>query len=375
MCQLGLNSFLKRFLPVKFMNNISNQNISIVFLWAEVVGYLHSVLSFLSDNRNVNIEVVHWDKRNQNTTQYKIKSINRVNFYNRSETDVNDIFKILKESKPKIIVISGWMDNGYIKACRRYKKENSSVKIVAGIDDIWTGNLRQHLGVLYFKFNYRELFNYLWVSGQPQFSFAQRFGYDMNNIISNLYSADTSLFIKERAAISRRFVFVGRLVKIKAVDLLVEAYCNLPASVQKQWPLLLIGDGDKKIDVLDRKNDNISIIPFLQPEELRQELLKGGVGCLPTHKDQWGVVLHEFVLLGLPILASSGCGAATEFLIPGFNGFMFKNGSVNDLNRVMLLFSKLEESNLRSFSSNGISLGMRISTHSSSDSLLSVLYK
>jgi len=357
------------------MNKITNENITIVFLWAEVVGYLHSVLSFIAANRGANIEVVHWDKRNQNTTQFKIQSLDGVNFHGRSETGDDVIFKILKDSQPKIVVISGWMDQGYINACRRYKKENSSVKIVAGIDDMWTGSLRQRLGLLYFKFNYRALFDYLWISGQPQYSFAQRFGYGINNIISNLYSADTALFTKDRVAISRRFVFVGRLVKIKAVDLLVEAYCNLPASVQKQWPLLLIGDGDQKAGILDRGNENISVIPFMQPEELRQELLKGGVGCLPTHKDQWGVVLHEFALMGLPILASSGCGAATEFLISGFNGYMFKHGSVSDLSRVLRLFTKLDESNLLSFSNNGISLGMRISTHSSSDSLLSVLYK
>ena len=354
---------------------MASEKVSVVFLWAEVVGYLHAVFRYLSDKRGVALKVVHWDKRDQNTTQYNIESIDGVQFINRSETSDDVIYQILRDSRPAIIVVSGWMDSGYICACRRYKIENSSVKIVAGIDDMWTGSLRQRLGQLYFRLNYRSLFDYLWISGQPQYSFAQRFGYGIDNIIQNLYSADTGLFLKDRASISRRFVFVGRFVKIKAIDILVEAYCNLPNSVQKQWPLLLIGDGDQKACILDRRNENITVIPFLQPEELRLELLKGGVGCLPTHKDQWGVVLHEFALMGLPILASSGCGAATEFLISGFNGFMFKNGSVSDLSRAMLLFVNLNDSSLMSFSDNGISLGSRISTHSSADSLLSVLYK
>jgi glycosyltransferase involved in cell wall biosynthesis len=354
---------------------MKNPNISIVFLWAEVVGYLHAVLGFLSGKRGVNITIVHWDKRSQNTTQYNLKSIDGVKFHCRSETGDDAILQILRGSKPSIIVVSGWMDPGYIKACRKYKKENSSVKIVAGIDDMWTGSLRQRLGQLYFKINYRPLFDYLWISGQPQYAFAQRFDYGIDNIISNLYSADTELFSKERAAICRRFVFVGRFVKIKAIDLLVEAYCKLPDSIQEQWPLLLIGDGDQRACIVEQRNANITVIPFLQPEELRRELLKGGVGCLPTHKDQWGVVLHEFALMGLPILASTGCGAVTEFLISGFNGYTFEKGDVKDLSSKLLAFTKLTDSQYKSFSDNSRSLSSRISTESSSASLMSILDK
>ena len=124
---------------------------------------------------------------------------------------------------------------------------------------------------------------------------------------------------------------------------------------------------------MEKRNANITVIPFLQPEELRRELLKGGVGCLPTHKDQWGVVLHEFALMGLPILASTGCGAVTEFLISGFNGYTFKKGDAKDLSRKLLAFTKLADSEYKLFSDNSRSLSSRISTESSSASLMSVL--
>lgn len=346
-------------------------NISIVFLWAEVGGYLDAVLKSLSSQTVGKINVVHWDRRDLNSTQHVIDDINNITFYARSETNDELIFTLLEKTKPEIIVVSGWMDSGYIWACKKYKKSNPMVKIVAGIDDIWTGSLRQRLGQIYYRLFYRKLFDFMWISGQPQFSFAQRFGYDIESIISNLYSADTEMF-KMRAGITKRFIFVGRFVKVKALDLLVQSYCKLPANVQNEWPLILIGDGDQKPIILEQKNPNITVLPFLQPEELRQELLKGGVGCLPSHKDQWGVVLHEYALMGLPMLASSGCGATTEFLISGFNGFLFRKGDVNDMHRTMKEFTSLTEEDISRLAENGTKLGSRITSELSAASLLSV---
>lgn len=346
-------------------------SISIVFLWAEVGGYLEAVLKSLSSQNALHINVVHWDRRNSNTTQHVVDAINNVSFYARSDTNDELIFNLLEMKKPEIIVVSGWMDSGYIRACKKYKKINTTVKIVAGIDDIWTGSLRQRLGQIYFRLFYRELFDFMWISGQPQFSFAQRFGYDIENIISNLYSADTEMF-KMRAGTKKRFIFVGRFVKVKALDLLVQSYCKLSENVQKEWPLILIGEGDQKPMILEQKNHNIKVLPFLQPEELRQELLKGGVGCLPSHKDQWGVVLHEYALMGLPMLASSGCGATTEFLISGFNGFLFRKGDVDDMNRAMREFTSLTEADVGRLAANSIKLGHRITSEISAASLLSV---
>jgi glycosyltransferase involved in cell wall biosynthesis len=346
-------------------------NISIVFLWAEVGGYLDAVLKSLSSQTAGGINVVHWDRRDSNTTQHVIDAINNITFYARSEMNDELIFTLLEKIKPEIIVVSGWMDSGYIWACKKHKKTNPMVKIIAGIDDIWTGSLRQRLGQIYYRLFYRKLFDFMWISGQPQFSFAQRFGYDIESIISNLYSADTEMF-KMRADITKRFIFVGRFIKVKALDLLVQSYCKLPANEQKEWPLILIGDGDQKPIILEQKNPNIKVLPFLQPEELRQELLKGGVGCLPSHKDQWGVVLHEYALMGLPMLASSGCGATTEFLISGFNGFLFRKGDVIDMHRAMKAFTSLTEEDFSRLAENSTKLGYRITSELSAASLLSV---
>jgi len=349
------------------------ESIPIVFLWAEVTGYVKGTLDALSKADGVSIDVVHWDRGDINSTQYRISESSTVHFHGRSMMNDRAVLSLLTTRQPQIIVVSGWMDKGYIWACRRYKKTFPNTKIVAGLDGQWTGSIRQRFGQLYYRIFYRNLFEFIWVSGKPQYSLAQRLGYGINDIISNLYSADTNIFAK-RSGFCKRFVFVGRFVPIKALDLLVDAYSSLPVEKQIEWPLILIGDGEWRETILNKDNRNIVVMPFLQPEALQVELQKGGVGCLTSHRDNWGVVIHEFALMGFPLLLSTGCGAATEFLIPGYNGYLFKKGDRNALYRALNHFTLLTADELRCYSESSMKLGARISTDLTASSLLSVRY-
>ena len=348
-----------------------SDKISIVYLWAELTGYIEGVLRYLG-NEVDSVDVVHWDKRGNNSTRYHFGDIDNIDYHARSSNSDEDLLNLLLKRRPAIIVVSGWMDKGYIAVCRRYKRISTNVKIVAGIDDQWIGSMRQHLGRWYFRLRYRSIFDYMWVSGAPQFSYAQRFGYSSDKIIGNLYSADTYLFEK-CASVKKRFIYVGRFIPVKGALLLLDAYQRLPAEIQREWPLVFIGDGELREQICSIENPNISVKRFLQPTELREELLLGGVACLPSHKDQWGVVVHEFSLLGLPMLLSSGVGAASEFLIPGFNGYLFESGSSRSLQRMLERFVSLAPMEFAQLGSNSMLLGSRINVEISAMSLLSVL--
>ena len=104
----------------------------------------------------------------------------------------------------------------------------------------------------------------MWVSGKPQYHFAQRFGYKHERIISNLLSADHGVFDK-KSTLTKRFVFVGRFDPVKGLDQLIEAYLLLPNNIQEQWPLYLIGEGELRAYIDQNKNNNIIVKPFLQP--------------------------------------------------------------------------------------------------------------
>jgi glycosyltransferase involved in cell wall biosynthesis len=197
-------------------------------------------------------------------------------------------------------------------------------------------------------------------------------GYDNYHIIRNLYSADTSLFNK-KANPCKRFVYLGRFLRTKGIINLVESYERLPESIKKEWPLVLIGDGPLMQEVKEKGSDHIIIKGFLQPKELQIELSKGGVCCMPSTLEQWGVSIHEFALMGYPLILSSVCGAATEFLIKGYNGYLFRLEEKDGLCDAFKKITLLDEDELELFSQRSYLLGQRINPELSVYSLLSIL--
>jgi glycosyltransferase involved in cell wall biosynthesis len=357
------------------LNNIPyvTDGVRILYLYSSLAPFVTATLRELSHFSNVShIDVIHWNNNSINASRYVVEPLNRVRFYQRTNFNDSELLKFIGASDPHIIYISGWMDKGYIKAVNSYRAGGGNTLTVCGIDDQWEGRLRQRLGQLYFRLFYRRTFDFMWVSGKPQYHFAQRFGYRHERIISNLLSADTALFSR-LSDFSKRFVFIGRFDPVKGLDLLLDAYTSLPSAVRLDWPLVLIGDGELRAYIESRNIPGVTIKPFLQPEELVKELSIGGVACMPSTHEQWGVAIHEMALLGYPLILSSACGAATEFLISGYNGSLFERGNSVSLRNAMLKIANMSFDDLRQWASRSNLLAQRISTHQSACSLLSVL--
>jgi len=347
----------------------------IVFLYSTVVGHVVGVLKALAQsNHETEIDVVFWDRKHANSSRYIIPddiSITTV-FHARSSLSNAGLLELLRSRNPDIVYVSGWMDKGYLWALERFRHEAGRAQVVCGIDDQWKGSLRQYLGRIYFRLFYRRLFDFMWVSGKPQYHYAQRFGYAHQNIISNLLSADTSVF-NRKADVTRRFVFVGRFAPVKGLDMLLKAYESLPEPTRAEWPLILIGDGELRKEVEQRASSQIIVKPFLQPAALMEELMQGGIACVPSYHEPWGVVIHEMALLGYPLVLSSVCGAASEYLISGYNGYLFRTNDVESLRATLLKITTLSIEQLATFSNNSHILGQRITPEQAAYSLLSVL--
>ena len=47
--------------------------------------------------------------------------------------------------------------------------------------------------------------------------------------------------------------------------------------------------------------------------------------------ETWGLAVNEAMAAGKPVLVSDKCGCAPDLVDDGVNGFVFKNGQVDDL--------------------------------------------
>lgn len=349
--------------------NLKDNN-KIVFFCSEVIGYTMAMFKAIKKlDPNKKLYVVFQDKNVK--TKFQLKNESVAEFYPRSTFSTVQLYNFLLEISPRLVYLPGWMDKGYIVASKRFKKNHSDVNFIAGIDDQWRNTLRQKVGVIYFRFAYRKLFDVMWVAGKPQYHFAQRMGYDHHEIISNLYSADESIF-NRKASFTKRFIFVGRFDPVKGIFDLIKEYEKLDDQIKKEWPLVIIGDGPLRDSILEMKSEFIIILPFMQPERLRDELLKGGVYCLTGYFEQWSVAVHEMALLGLPLLLSSVCGAATEFLISGYNGKLYNRLEKDALFNSLSFFTTLSDEDLIKFGNRSSQLGKRINSEQVAASFLSV---
>jgi glycosyltransferase involved in cell wall biosynthesis len=136
----------------------------------------------------------------------------------------------------------------------------------------------------------------------------------------------------------RHLLFCGRLVPMKRVDLLIDAFAAV-ADERPLWDLLIIGDGvlagELKQRVPERLRPRVKWIGFLESDELVPAYHAADVLVLPSDREPWAVVVQEAMSAGLAVVASDVVGAARELIEDGVSGRIFSAGDVESLGRAL----------------------------------------
>jgi glycosyltransferase involved in cell wall biosynthesis len=231
---------------------------------------------------------------------------------------------------PDVVIVSSWDIDDYRREVRRLR--GRAVRALF-MDNQWLATPKQRLGVAMSGVYVRPAFDIALVPGQTQADFAQRLGYDDSRIIRGMYCGDQPTFdavAEARSRLDHSFLFVGRLVPEKGVDLLAEAYsAHRRVAGAGAWPLRLAGTGP--LGQAFAGIDGVEELGFVQPGELPAVFAESGCLVLPSRFEPWGMVLHEAAAAGLPLIASAACGATTRLLQDGYNGILLPTGSVDAL--------------------------------------------
>ena len=122
---------------------------------------------------------------------------------------------------------------------------------------------------------------------------------------------DDSLEIRKTSNSVRRFAFVGRLNRIKNVDLLLSAWSKL-GDKTRNCELLIIGDGDtaykKELEEFATANklNNVRFLGFIMGKDLQKLVHSIDFQILPSKSENFGMVVPEALIQGAPVIASKG---------------------------------------------------------------------
>lgn len=251
--------------------------------------------------------------------------------YNRNEATPRQMLDTIERFRPDAVFMSGWMDKGYLKVAKALKQRN--VPVVAGSDTQWVGSLRQQVGRIISPWYLSSAIDVLWVAGERQRQLAENLGFTGPRCWSGVYACEWDRFadIYRNAPTerTRAFLYVGRYVSVKGLDVLLDAYRMYRRRASNPWPLICAGAGPER--GLLEGQEGVIERGFIQPDQLPALFAEASAFVLPSRKEPWGVVVQEAAAAGLPLICSEACGAAVHLLQDRYNGFLFETGNPRHL--------------------------------------------
>jgi glycosyltransferase involved in cell wall biosynthesis len=142
---------------------------------------------------------------------------------------------------------------------------------------------------------------------------------------------------------SRYILNVGRMIPVKNLATLIDAYALLVRERSDMPALVLVGDGpcrrtlmhvaeEQGLLVAERDFGSneapppapaVVFFPFGQLDQLLEVYAFASVFVLPSHGETWGLVVNEAMASGLPVVVSERAGCVPDLVSQGENGFSF----------------------------------------------------
>jgi glycosyltransferase involved in cell wall biosynthesis len=166
------------------------------------------------------------------------------------------------------------------------------------------------------------------------------YGVPAEKVFVTANSPDTDVLLatahelKDVQANPYRLLHIGRLVKWKQVDLLIESTKALHAKYP-QTELSIVGDGPE-LDALKAQAAGYDFIQFhggiYDPIELGKITCESGIYVLAG---MGGLSINEAMCFGKPVVCSVADGTEKRLVREGYNGHFFESGSVASLTSVI----------------------------------------
>jgi len=134
-------------------------------------------------------------------------------------------------------------------------------------------------------------------------------------------------------------LFLGRIVKIKGLEYLIEAYSRLEKDVGNTF-MIIAGDGPdlKKYEKMSKELGikNILFSGRVLKKDISSYYSACNIFVLPSifymqSYEPWGLVINEAMAFSKPVIATNAVGASADMIENGYNGYIVKEKNIDEL--------------------------------------------
>lgn len=328
-----------------------------LFMVPTLAGYMHGCIEAFVDARP-DAEATILTRPSASHTPFTFAAHPRIRIVDIEADPPAEIDRWIAEP-PVVAYVGGWIEPAYRRVASLLRRR---VPVVLGMDNRWNGTLKQRFMVSCLGPWVRSLCTHIWIPGLYQYEYARRLGFTQDRILTGLYSANTGLYrpgpLRPGERTPKTLLYIGAMWDAKGVNELVTAFRNV-APAFPTWRLQLVGGGPL-VDVYRGQHDRIEVTGFRQQRELAALFDGSAAFCLPSHYDQWAVVIHEACCAGLPVVATDACGAVSAFVHDGYNGFRCAARDVRSLTKALEALMSLPDAHLDEFGARSHELSRQI---------------
>jgi len=131
--------------------------------------------------------------------------------------------------------------------------------------------------------------------------------------------------IREENGWRQRYLllYVGRLAKVKGIEVLIEAVRRISA-VRADIGLLIVGEGPERRSLEKRAQDlpQVFFLGFHDWNQLPKFYAAADLFVLPSVREPWGLVVNEAMASGLAVIATQKIGSAQDLIVEGQSGYL-----------------------------------------------------
>jgi glycosyltransferase involved in cell wall biosynthesis len=315
--------------------------LKVVFCWSDISGYMAACWRALNDSAEVDVFIIAFQALTETAFGSRLMQDIPSKLLDLEErNNATAIEQLVLSQHPHVVVIGGWLHQPYTKLVSVTELQNTA--FVMGMDTPWQDNVRQRLAPLVLR-SYLQRMERVVVTGERSWQYAKRLGFAPDRIDRGLYGIDYDSWQPLWAARSpvdwpRSFLFVGRYISIKAVDILIQAYQAYRKQVRDPWDLVCCGQGELKSQLAGQPG--IIDRGFLQPDEMNSVWQSAGAFILPSRFDPWPLAIVEAAAAGLPIICTDTCGSGVEVVRSWYNGLVIPEENTKSLTQALLIFER-----------------------------------